>query len=82
MTVTIHPELGAKLRARAEAEGVTVDVYLERLLQDEETEIAHTEALLQEAADSGDHIELTEEEWERIEREAIAEVETKSPRRV
>src|SRR6266849_2894502 len=77
MTVTIHPELGAKLRARAEAEGITVNVYLERLLQDEDAEIAHTEALLQEGADSGDHIELTEEEWDRMEREAIAEVEAK-----
>ena len=81
MSITIHPELEAKLRTRAEEEGVTVDVYLERLVQDEAAEIAHTETLLQEAAESGDHIELTEGEWDRMEQEALGEVQAKSPRR-
>jgi len=31
--------------------------------------------LLQEAADSGDYIELSEEEWDRLEQEALAEVQ-------
>ncbi|MBI1789479.1 MAG: hypothetical protein HYR60_18240 [Acidobacteria bacterium] len=81
MSITVHPELEAKLRARAEADGITVDSYLERLMQDEDAEIAHTEALLQEAADSGEYVELNEEEWERMEREAVAEAEGKSKRR-
>ncbi|MBI1791354.1 MAG: hypothetical protein HYR60_27820, partial [Acidobacteria bacterium] len=74
-------ELEAKLRARAEADGITVDSYLERLMQDEDAEIAHTETLVQEAADSGEYVELNEEEWERMEREAVAEAEGKSKRR-
>ena len=32
MTITIHPELGAKLRERAQAEGITINAYLERLI--------------------------------------------------
>ncbi len=80
MSIIIHAELESKLRARAEAEGLTVDLYLERLLADEDAEIAHTEALLQEAADSGDHVELTEAEWDRMERDALAEVDARSKR--
>jgi hypothetical protein len=81
MSITIHPELEATLRARAEEQGITIDAYLERLIQEEDAEIAHTEAILQEAVDSGSHIELTEAEWDRMEREAITEVEAKSKRR-
>jgi hypothetical protein len=41
---------------------------------EDDAEIAHTEALLQEAAGSGHYLELTEREWDSIEREAIEEV--------
>ena len=81
MSLTVHPELEALLRARAHEEGISVDAYLERLVQDEAAEIAHTEMLLQEAAESGCHIELTEEEWDRMEQEALGEVQAKSQRR-
>ncbi len=81
MSIALHPDLEATLRARAQEQGITVDVYLERLIQEEDAEIAHTEALLREASDSGGHIELTEAEWDRMERDAIAEVEAKSKRR-
>ena len=78
MSISLQPELEAKLRQRARA--ISVDAYLERLIHDEDAEITHTEALLQDAADSGDYIELTEEEWDGMEREAVAEVEAKSRR--
>ena len=80
MTITIDPDLGSLIRSRAEAEGVTVDQYLERLLREEDAEIVHTETLLREAAESGDYIELTEQEWDRMESEAVAEVDAKSKR--
>ena len=41
---------------------------------EDDAEIAHTEALLQEAAESGDYLELTEREWDSINREAVEEV--------
>jgi hypothetical protein len=81
MSLTIPADLETKLRARAEAEGIPVHSYLERLLEEEDAEIAHTEALLQEAADSGEAVELTENEWDLIEREAIREVQSRSARR-
>jgi hypothetical protein len=51
---------------------VSVHAYLERLMENEVAGIAQTEALLQEAAESGDYIELTDQEWDRIEEEALA----------
>jgi hypothetical protein len=80
MPITMNPELEARLRARAEAEGLTVDAYVDGLLREEDAQIAHTEALLQEATDSGEHVELTEQEWDRLEQEAVADVEVRSKR--
>ena len=42
---------------------------------EDDAEIAHTEVLLQEAAESGDCLEPTEHEWDSINREAVEEVE-------
>ena len=81
MSISIQPEIEARLRERADSEGISVDAYLERLMSAEDAAIAHTESLLQEAADSGDYIELTEAEWDRMEREALAEVEAEAKRR-
>jgi hypothetical protein len=76
MPITVHPDLEAKIRARAEAEGgLTVEAYVDRLIREEDSEIAQTEALLQEAAASGEHLALTEGEWDRMEQEARAALE-------
>ena len=77
MPITVHPNLEAKIRARAQAEGLTVEAYVERLIREEDSEIAQTEALLEEAAASGEHVALTEREWDRLETEARAALETK-----
>jgi hypothetical protein len=34
MSITIQPELESRLRVRAEAEGLTVEAYLERIARD------------------------------------------------
>ncbi len=36
MTITLSPDLAAQLSARARAEGVTVEAYLERLIREDE----------------------------------------------
>ena len=78
VTVKLGPELEQYVNEKVrEGEfrtaGDVLQSALERLIE-EEAEIAHTEALLQEAADSGDYVELTEQEWDRMEREALEEV--------
>jgi hypothetical protein len=77
MPITVHPNLEAKIRARAQAEGLTVEAYVERLIHEEDSEIAQTEALLEKAAASGEHVALTEREWDRMEQEARAALEAK-----
>ncbi len=81
MPITVDPQLEARLRERAEADGITVSAYVERLIREGDAEIAYTEALLQEAAQSGEHVELNEQEWDRVERESLAEADTRATRR-
>ena len=64
MSITIHPELEAKLRARAEAEGITVEAYIERLLRADQQAEAELEALAIEGLDSGRPIEIGQGYWE------------------
>ena len=80
MSLFVSPDLEGRLRERAQGAGMTIDAYLERLIEDEDAQVRHTEALLQEAADSGAPIDLTREEWDRMEAEAFAEVEARRKR--
>ena len=36
MSIAIHPDLEARLRARAEAEGLTVEAYIECIARDDQ----------------------------------------------
>jgi hypothetical protein len=56
MTITIDPKLEARLRERAEAEGLTVPAYLERLVQADRTAEEELESLALEGLNSGDPI--------------------------
>src|SRR6266852_5727308 len=63
MPITIHPDLEAKLRARAEASGVTVEVYLERIAREDQAAEEELEALALEGLDSGDSMQADEQHW-------------------
>jgi hypothetical protein len=80
MSLTVDPHLEARLRERAEAEGISVSAYVERLIREDDAEIEHTEALLEEAVRSGEHVELTDKEWDRLEGEALTEAQTRAKR--
>lgn len=62
MSISIHPELETKLRARAE--GLTVEAYLERLVQAELSAEDELTALALEGLNSGDAIEPGPGYWE------------------
>ena len=64
MPITIHPDLEAKLRARAEASGVTVEVYLERIAREDQAAEEELEWLALEGLNSGESIEADEKYWE------------------
>lgn len=57
MAITIRPELEAKLRARAEAAGTSVETYLERIAHNDQAAELELEALAIEGLHSGESIE-------------------------
>jgi hypothetical protein len=61
MTITIDPKLEARLRERAEAEGLTVPAYLERLVQADQSAEEELEPLALEGLNSGDPIRRLDE---------------------
>ncbi len=63
MPITIHPELESKLRARAEAAGVTVERYIERIALDDQAAEEELEALALEGLTSGESMEADERYW-------------------
>ena len=64
MSITIDPELESKLRARAQAEGITVEAYLERVIEAEEQAEEEIEALALEGLNSGEPIHADAAYWE------------------
>jgi hypothetical protein len=64
MTITIDPKLEARLRARAEAEGLTVAAYVERLVNADQGAEEELESIALEGLNSGDPIEVGPGYWE------------------
>lgn len=64
MSITIHPDLESRLRARAEIEGLTVEAYVERIARDDQREEEELEALALEGLDSGESIPADETYWQ------------------
>jgi hypothetical protein len=64
MTITIDAKLEARLRERAESEGLTVPAYLERLVQADQSADEALEALALEGLNSGDPIPAGPGYWE------------------
>jgi antitoxin ParD1/3/4 len=64
MSISVHPDLEAKLRQKAEAEGLSLDAYVERLLRSEEQADEELERLALEGLNSGEPIKITSGYWE------------------
>jgi hypothetical protein len=72
MTITIDPKVEKRLRERAEAEGLTIAAYIERLVNLEqsadyavaEAAVEELEGLALEGLNSGDPIEIGPGYWE------------------
>ena len=64
MAITIDPKIEERLRQRAEAEGLTVAAYVERLVNADQAAEAEIESLALEGLHSGDPIEIGPGYWE------------------
>jgi hypothetical protein len=63
MSITIGPPLETELRAKAEAEGITVEAYLERLLRGDREAMNELADLALEGLNSGEPILPGPEYW-------------------
>ena len=64
MAITIDPKVEARLRERAEAEGLTVAAYVERLVNADQAAEEEIESLAMEGLNSGDPFEIGPGYWE------------------
>lgn len=63
MTITLDPKVEERLRARAEAAGLTVDRYVEQIILDEESPEEELERLLLEGLNSGESVPVNAKFW-------------------
>ena len=66
MTITVRSEAAVVLKERAEAEGISVEEYVERIALDEQKAWDELEALALEGINSGESIEGNDEYWEKM----------------
>jgi hypothetical protein len=66
MTITIDPKVEARLREKAEAEGLTVSAYVERLVNADQAAEEELEALALEGLNSGPAIKAGREFWQEL----------------
>ena len=64
MTITIDPKLEARIRDKAEAEGMSVEAYVERLVSADQAAEEELEILALEGLNSGEPIEVGPGYWE------------------
>ena len=64
MTITIGPKLEARIREKAEAEGLTVSAYVERLVGADQLAEEELESLALEGLNFGAPIEVGPGYWE------------------
>jgi hypothetical protein len=65
MNLAIRPDLETKIRDRAEAEGLTIEDYLERLVQSDVQADDELQSLALEGLESGAPIDVQPDYWER-----------------
>jgi hypothetical protein len=64
MSIAIHPELESKIRSRAEAEGLSIEAYLERLVRADRQGTEELETLALEGLNSGAPLEPGPSYWQ------------------
>jgi hypothetical protein len=64
MTITLNPDLEARIHERAEADGLSVDAYIERLLIADQSAEEELEFLAMEGLNSGTPLEVGPAFWE------------------
>ena len=69
MSIVIPPELETRLRAHAEAEGLTVEAYIERLVSADERAETELTNLALEGLSSGGLLDADPDYWQKKHRQ-------------
>jgi hypothetical protein len=64
MSIAIPPELESKIRSRAEAEGLSIEAYLDRLVRADQRGMEELESLALQGINSGASIEVSPTYWQ------------------
>ena len=64
MSIAIHPDLESKIRSRAEAQGLSIEAYLESLVRADQQGADELESLALEGLNSGAPIEVGPSYWQ------------------
>ena len=64
MSIAIHPDLESRIRSRAEAQGLSVEAYLESLVRADQQGTEELESLALEGLNSGAPIEVGPSYWQ------------------
>ena len=64
MSIAVHPELESKIRSRAEAQGLSIESYLERLVRADQQGTEELESLALEGLNSGAPIDAGPSYWQ------------------
>jgi hypothetical protein len=73
MSITLQPELQAKLHERASEAGITIEAYIERLVRADEAAMNELEELALEGLNSGEAIEADNDEYWQERRRLLEE---------
>jgi hypothetical protein len=80
VSITIHPETEKKLRERAEAEGLSIEAYIESLVLADQRAEDELEALAIEGLESGEPVEGGPAYWQEKHRRLDERLEKTAPR--
>ena len=80
MSIVIPPQLETRLRAQAEAEGLTVEAYIERLVSADERAEEELTALALEGLSSGTPLEVDPGYWQEKHRQLDERLKTTGSR--
>jgi hypothetical protein len=64
MSIAIHADLESRIRLRAEAEGLSVEAYLERLVRSEQAGLEELESLALAGLKSGAAVTVDADYWQ------------------
>ena len=71
MTITISPDVALRLQARADAEGLTIEAYVDRIARYDEDAESELESLALEGLNSGESLVADDTYWEQKRRTLI-----------